>query len=303
MSESESPVSQRGGTYELRIEFAGMCLFVHDPDENVMHVLMPRMTHVHNPQDQHVARGFVHDRYVSKIEGEGGCETGVAGWHCTNLQGQTLDLTAVGNAPLEPSLLGNDIIHLTRYLQGRRVPRRMLDGSDTSSLMAHVRLASGGLTRPNRGARWTLPGCRGRRMAISGHWVIPGLAGSLTLQMGSETWELTPQGGRIEIAIFHAPADETPDAGPIPLPSDAVVHHFASFYSLLDYDYQENEIPTCPTDIPTEFLPRGDDEPMDALSRLGRRATCFMAQADAETTGSGRTPTDGAADASNRCDW
>lgn len=225
-------------SYDLRVVFHGMCLWVRTTDE--VHVLMP-------------ATG-----------GAGGCAAGGVEAHAAVLVFDTAhlrsDSTTLDNLVALQSIERKKITFpggtgtLNRALPpelaqlGSPVRADVLSGEASTLLNSRVLLQGGGWSDHSKGACWSWGG-QIRRLSHVVEWTVAGVEGdSLEIQLeglagGVVTMlpPLHPVGGVVEVEVWHAPHPELPPASVIPPEPDpgSPGHHFSAYGKLLQSGFAD----------------------------------------------------------------
>ena len=259
-------MAESNETMTLEIEFAGMCLFVHD--DGCMYVLLPTVAHQQGgtgcgEHQEHLARLFYTKK--NRTGGTAPEETTESGETYVMLNGADLRFSGSGGADASPTI-ADEVVNLTTSAPKERVRRELLSAPVRGPLAARVVLESGTLGKPFPWATWDYDGDPLRKMAVSGTWVIENVPAPLELNVNGEPLRLSPSGGLLKIHIFNATAPETPLST---LDADACddASHFVEYGKLL-----RNAVMRAPRRNRT-----GGSKGM-----FGRLFTCIMAQADVE---------------------
>ena len=264
-----------GGKENLRIRFAGLCLFVPDPDRGQVHVLMP---HVHDHQAQQTDR------------------PGSAG-----LPEHLLCLYWVqGGAPRSTSLSRDLVLHHPKWeaadttipgvfdmVNAPKVSGCSDDEHGTVNLdHAHpavsLVLQSGRGKVVSRGAAWTFN--KGRHvMPTAMDWWVRGVDYGDVLRT-LESWGVVPdldRKGNVNLWIIHA-TEKNQKPGEIGKPEsgsddDDDEPHFHAYYSLLHCQGYDEK----PTDPQSQSHSADDDPPEwpDKGKMFGSFRNCMLAQA------------------------
>jgi hypothetical protein len=250
-------------SFDLKITFTGMCLYVPDPDKGRMHVLMPRSggagheDHAghdghepgghgdHGGVEAHVVRLFADAAHLAPGTDERtGVVAGVA-----KMDDRVLDLTELESAILDLDLSGRQLEDIGRIV-GRSVPRRRVDGPD-EKVFCRVTLDGGAATAHAQGAVWEVDG-KEQPLTYRIEWTLhdvwsEGRDQALRLRLrapdGAPAEELPPlypipaaEGGRptIDLHVFHTPEHELPPWPRAPGNQAPSGHHFLGLYELFD---------------------------------------------------------------------
>jgi hypothetical protein len=223
-------------SFDLRITFTGMCLYVPDPTRGRMHVLMPRSGagYAHgeggahggheglegleghsghgrraertghnghadhgNGVEEHVVRVFADAAHVVPGAGE---RTGtLAG--LVKLDDRVLDLAGLDASPLHLDLSGRQLADVGKIV-GQPVPRKRLDGPD-EKVFCRVTLDGGAATGNASGAVWE----------------VDGIEQPLTFRIEWTLFDVQSDGGALRLRLSTpdgTPAEEIPALFPIP---------------------------------------------------------------------------------------
>lgn len=213
--------------FELQIMIGGLCLFVPDPDDDRMDVLMPE-TGRHPCGDG----ADPHEHILALRYDEGGEEREVL------MKGGVLDLSGLStSAPIFLSLPEVvDLHRVTRKKINRDQPAG--PGQVRARLTVDAGFASGHLP----GARWELAPFGVQQMATAVTWTIPNIEldelnlGKFGLApcAGHELPVLRPKNKVIKCRLFHIPLSEKDREYPSTeelKPGDPALH-FQRFYTL-----------------------------------------------------------------------
>ena len=226
--------------FTLRINFSGLCMFVPQPVNGLMHVLLPKSTaHAHGA-DRHVPVLWFDMAHL---------RPGVTGGDnipvLVRLAGETLRLNGTGAANL---YICTEIVNL-RPVTGKPVHADHLGKDERQKLAARITLGSGRMTRIAPGDCWEWVPGQFRHLAHQVEWEIEYPDASLTLQMEDfdgvpgrtlqTLYPFTPLGGTpvINLNVHHVPVGDLP---PDPEPASqrhvpafgAEPTHFLTFYTL-----------------------------------------------------------------------
>jgi hypothetical protein len=227
----------------LKVYITGLCMFVPDPANRRMHVLLPKTG----------PRGTSHTQHGSSDEVDGGgaghgpsvhlhhvrlyylTEQERAGQDTRprfdRLRGGSLDIGAAAASSDNTAKLPEDVYDLSA-LTGN-----VVDLANTANLELAVRLHAGEATDSFALANWTFVKDQTVRLANTVTWTIKGLPGDHvrlvhpSIPTGSKI--LAPdENGLIEIGIGHLPPGEFEHPGD-PVPTKPFwPDHFAAFYQL-----------------------------------------------------------------------
>lgn len=272
-------------SFQLRITFIGMCLFVPDVEKGRMHVLMPATGSSggadggHDGQDGHGEPSGGRD---------GGAHAGHHGVerHALRLVFDTANLSEGAKKPadllvqvslsnrvlvlppigsiLNPNL-PDDLVPLSSPLDPA-----VLGQLAQQRLSSRVELGSGYWSGHHPGECWELEEGQPRRMSHVLEWTVdemPGrylfvnlalLGGGLAESIGP----LHPIDGILDLEVYHVPPAELPPDPELPamLAEGEPAHHFAAFAPLLRQPTRQ--LPRfqrgkCPSPPPDKKPPRG----------------------------------------------
>lgn len=277
-------MSDSAETMTLEIEFAGMCLFVHDGE--TQYVLLPTVAggtaQAHNggqhaTHPPHLARLFYDqnnlDCKASTVVPTPGNEPSVP------LRNDELRFRSSSS---DAHAVDPDDIWLvnlsTDHPRGKVLPD-LLTNPVHEPLAARIVLSAGYLDlKPYIGAWWKYGTLNCRPMAVSGYWRISDVPAPLTLELNAGTLVLRPTNGVLKIHIFNATDEETPHSTVTTRPG-MNADHFVEFGKLLT-----EKIAAPPT---TMELPKYEP----SRAPVGRLFTCIMAEAEVEegTTATAQT--------------
>lgn len=257
-------------SFDLRITFTGMCLFV--PDGERLHVLMPATgghgghgshRHDHEPAghmhgngsdpagathpghgvEDHVVRLYFKSAYLRPGATGVGPELAPA----VAMDRRVLDLAGVSAGAIDPSLDGCELVDLEPIV-GERISRSLLAPEPVPGgrLVSRVTLAAGRVTGHAPGARWQLTD-DGQEVAMTYRvqWTVPvihpgaakhGLEWALTNLDGTPAEDLPrlfPVDGVIDVHVYHTPVRELPPGVP-QVTRVTQADHFGAFYVLYD---------------------------------------------------------------------
>ncbi len=275
--------SEKNSPFDLRIVFGGLCMLVPDlkAAEPKLHVLLPTTdgTVDGHPMEAHEAVLIFDRRFQDPTA------------NVNNPVRQSLDERRFS----VPYVLGSgspqlDPVNIAE-LAGA-VPRRLLEGpcaAPCPELTARVTLSNGKSDDRARGALWTIRNPPPRRLTTWVEWVIPGIdQEGISIQLRelsadgeAERFDLLPRGGRIDLFVFHSPADEI--AGWLPTmqfpqpapPKGPQAHHFAAFYPLVGQPVSD-----VPTWAESQLI--DEDSAKSTRALMGLDYSCLTATAPAE---------------------
>lgn len=229
-------------SFDLRIKFAGICLFVPQPAAGQegarMHVLMPKVEHQHHGGhgggviSEHLPR-LLYDRAYEQP----GSSNFTRELACVPLDRLALELGGLSSDGFTPALPAE--VASLEEVAGRVPPARVSDHPGTE-VAARVTLRQGRVTYYPAGLQAKLRAKEEfRRMTANVEWTIRGIPGEyLPRQVlkgldggpGATLPELYPMGDVIHLEVYNAPAGLLP--GGKPKPGEASTDHFGGFYSI-----------------------------------------------------------------------
>jgi hypothetical protein len=189
----------------LEIEFHCLCLFVPEPEKNLVHVLMPSTGAAdgkgdhgdHHPAQDHAggASGqhqHVHDRHFAFIRHDGLQQpVPIEGWALRlGREGGEIDTTLVPTSPVN----GARLIDLNAHTGRKLDPDLLLEQAD-KRVIARVTLREGRLVSAFADADWLMKG-RPVRMASRSVWKINDFPG------GQLDWKPLTASGKPPLATF-----------------------------------------------------------------------------------------------------
>lgn len=278
-----------GQTFDLRITFTGLCMFVPEPEQpgyrKRLHVLMPTTAgHADNGIEEHACRL----RWHSKYEPGSGADQwgGDVALNGSELRLDGLQRDVYLTLPSELVPLG-DICDVGEV----DLDKILAEGK----LTAWVNLGSGEMADPQHRICWQVPkGTAPRPMTHQVEWMIPdyrtgvlegwGLR-PLDGSVGDELPTLSPVGGEIHLHIYHVPPDElpaTPSAKPEEKKHPPEARHFLRYYVLLASEPTRKPIPwRHSTQPPTKDVPCADleEDPVPSEYISIESENCMGAQA------------------------
>jgi hypothetical protein len=268
-------------SFDLEIEFVGLCMFVPALNGAALHVLMPSTCHGASPGvdcpgatpgvDEHVARLCFDTAYLQKRSPETSGITAL-------VPVSRVELEIGGRASLTRAL-PKDVVPVDT---AAKVFPDALTGEDRKMLLsARVNLTSGRYTTYERGACWTYPvdsHLDQRRLSNRLTWTVgreesdeDGLKLAFTPLFGGTGRDLTlyPINGKIVAALYHTTRDELPPcpASPLKPRKDDPANHFLAYYTL----FERTTADPAP-------LPLFVGLSCDASAQGGSPYTCMLAQ-------------------------
>jgi hypothetical protein len=220
-------------SFDLRITFTGMCLFVPDPRDATsrMHVVLPAAG-----KHPHDARLLFDGAYVL------GASELTRTLECRVLDRQAVRLLQPsGGAALD---LPGEIVDLQQTLGKRVAPNKLVE-TPPPVVKSRITLAGGAVTDYEYGAAFDMPYHKGIPMTWQVEWTVRGIADSAlkwelvsldTAVVTEVLPPLVPIGGVVHVFVYHVITDELPGANPAPVvivpnvgdPAD----HFAAFFDV-----------------------------------------------------------------------
>lgn len=289
-------------SFKLNIDFAGMCLLVHDKTGNKLRVLLPKTgiagsahgDHADHPSGTGEAGGLYPEVpphvarlvYDSAREQRGGSTS--TELKKRPLEGISLELTKLpSNSIFRPDMPRQvvDLVDAT----STPVSSSLFHGDGGGRLTSRISLARGEAKLRHPGGRWRFPSASPRPMAIAVRWMLEIEGDSLQLEMNpmdttspGQSLELFPgPRGTLDLYVFHSPENEIPDrlpppygTGRRPIPGDEATH-FRAYYQLID---GLEESPPAPLYV-DEGEPAESGEEGDTKGILGLKFTCMTATA------------------------
>jgi hypothetical protein len=261
---------------DLRIRFAGLCLFVPRPGRNQTHVLMP-------PTAQPAAGHGVepHEQVLYWVHGGQG--------HCASLTGRHLTLQGDGWEPADTEVSGIFDLMRVQPVDGCVPHEHGKVDVVAAPAVASLVLRAGKSRIVNPGARWRLSTSdRVYPMPTVLDWLVHGIRRS-EVDAALREWDVFGQRlpepnsmNIVDLWVLHAPReDQRPgQIGSTPEPGDAMAgHHFAAYYSLLKC----GDHGVVPADPVLQDDP-GDPEPPEwpaHVTAFGMLVNCMLARASA----------------------
>jgi hypothetical protein len=277
-------------SFDLRIRFAGICLFVPEPGPNArmpevggkLHVLLPFVKHHHTTGGGHVVEHLPRLLYDTAYETRR-ARAFTRELECVKLNHFALELAGLGADTLTISL--PDEIASIRDVASP-VSRVRVSDTPGPEVAARVTLHQGRVTDYPPGAKAKLRDEENfRRMTAQVEWTIRGIEGdSLPRQVlrgldgaaDTSIPELFPIGDTIHLQVFNAPASLLP--GAIPQTGDASTDHFEGLYEIAPSQkrpvpiVQKNQILVSNRCAPPAILP-GEQALPDALKCMPGQTT------------------------------
>lgn len=225
-------------SFDLRLSFTGLCLFVPEDDGATIHVILPDPTACDIME--HRASIFYNSGYAIQDGslGTSYIELPVSG--VINLP-DGLPVSGTPNNYLAQALSDASVANVTA-ISGKCVDRAVLQADCRMVkgvvVMKHARLLSYSAGGPFKFPQTTAGGF----LAWKLDWLVPNIGGTeLTLELGhaahggpTESHLLYPIDGVIELRIKNVMCDESmPEDPPLKLIRDKSSGHFAMYYHLL----------------------------------------------------------------------
>jgi len=275
-------------TFDLKIQFVGLCMFVPDPDGSAMHVLMPTSAGSGGPHGSadvpaHVAMLCFDPGYLQR---NGSRWPGAA----VNAVVDQATLAVAGSGTLDLALPESVAVNVARVTRSSVIPSLLAPGDPGTALAARVRLESGKMTGYAPGVCWNYdsPPDDPRPLPNRVCWTVPMEGKQVDLVLRPFKGErdtplpaLYPIDGAVEVWVYNTPRHELP---PSPLHDSRPehgqpAHHFVEYYKLL-----QNPAATPP---PTFHSDRctgggGGNRLADVDGFGGSAYTCMVAQAKPE---------------------
>lgn len=259
-------------SFELHIEFVGLCLFVPVREPAAMHVLMPAAGHHHGDHDVPPHLGMLlFDEALLRPGADGPSH---------RVKREPMERVTLALAGRAPNLtLSDEVVVDVGKVVKKPIDERVLWGSDPDGkLVARLRLGSGAWTGNARGACWNyeLVSPARRELPNRLYWTMNMDAHELVLELealengtGRTLPPLYPIGGEIHLKVYNTPLNEIPpDVVDIPPPPWGTrAHHFGAYYRLFNPPFASDVLPTFEAVSCTE--PKKDG---------GSPYTCMVAQ-------------------------
>lgn len=247
-------------SFQLNIEFAGMCLLVHDTETGGgrLQVLLPPTgtdgsghgghtaptDETSNGADMiplHVARLVYHAAYEQLDSASDHEVRKVA------LDGISLDLSGVASNSDFRADMPREVVNLAD-VTSNPVSRSLFQGNGGGRLVSRITMAHGAVSWRHGGGIFQFPSNSPRRMAIAVRWTLEIDSDSLNLKLASfdgssqdRSLELFPGPDRkLHLYVFHSPEDEIPGSLPPryaqsnPPKKGEAATHFRAYYDLTD---------------------------------------------------------------------
>jgi hypothetical protein len=235
-------------SFELFVEFVGLCLFVPDRERKSLYLLMPGAGQEHGV-DPHVARLCFDSAYLQPQSTE---RNGIPALVAMN----RVELSLRAPEPPLALALPDELVDVGAQAQRPVDPGALYRDDPERLLAARVNVGSGGCFTYEPGACWNYPAASApRRLSNRITWRVGKMEGDrldLSLAPLAEGPEppalppLYPIDGMIELALYYTPRDELP---PEPLEPEAPLvgtpaHHFGAFYGLFAPPVTDGPLPT-----------------------------------------------------------
>lgn len=251
----------------LTVQFYGLCLFVPDPDQGIVHVLMPAAGVPGGLQGipAHFARLYADEGYLSLGSPVAGRLVEVADLTRKHLR---VDMPGALDYSL-PATLAN-----LRDVTGEPLVPAALGPDPGAYLTARVGLASGAGTLPANPVCWRFPPTTPRRPLTSTVvWTIPDdpAVPDAEIRLVVEEFGtgaaretvLFPIDGKVEVWVYHTDTNLLPGgAGSPPMRPGQPASHFAAYYILFDPAVANGAVPIAD---PCDTTNRGDGDRYGAI--------------------------------------
>lgn len=263
---------------DLRIRFAGLCLFVPDRVNKVVHVLMPP-TGAGSTHHGHHAHGAVEEHqiciyWVSNGKGDS-----------ASIEGKNLVLKGPGWR--EPDLEIKGVFHLGKVKPSGECPENSQGKADPERAAARMELHAGDSKVINKGARWKLPkdDTMQHPMPTVLDWRVTNVSPADVEAMlrGWGLFDALPDIGEkntINLWVLHLPRNEQKPWQMTSTPDMQVGNqHFPAYYSLLVCHEHYDALPVEPE--PEDCI-KDEDRPEWPVRHAaeGMLVTCMVAKAD-----------------------
>lgn len=261
--------------FDLYITFAGMCTLVDDGTS--LHVLLPKS----HGKTVHLSTLYYEPEHApDHVPGE-------AGLRSHPLAHRYLDLSSLQTANGYVSGLPSELFNMDDVTPAP-LSRALLVGDGGGKLTSRVTVKAGAYDDCDRGGRWIIAGEGPRFMAIAVRWKVAGITDELlrlNLQPldgggNGEVVKLVPINGRVEIAVFHTPANDVPTRLP-PVPRSGnnpnrgdKAKHFGAFYTLFDPPMPDPPLP--------EYWDDGAASSLEKRVVYGTTVQCIITQSSME---------------------
>jgi hypothetical protein len=222
----------------LELQFNCLCLFVPDPDNQVVHVLMPATNghDGHDGHEQHVVR-ILHPSVKEVEKGKG---LDIEGWALTLGPAQGNAETTL--TPPKGKPRGGTLPDLSSLTNNQRVASALVGPAPGTAVAARITLRSGGVTSLASEAEWEI---EGRKFALAHQVTWTMSDGGAGLQWArlygppdinpplNSLDELEPENDlSYKLRIFHVTDDALPPRGGILQPA-VMREHYRALYPLL----------------------------------------------------------------------
>jgi hypothetical protein len=217
-------------TFDLRLTFSGLCMFVPAKDGKTMHVLMP-VTGSSTGHPQHLSRLYHHPAFATGTGNPSTPKKPAA----IDIEGRAIQFKHQGTLT---TALPDSIVKISDIC-GRKVDPELLEGAPHGPVAARISMTSGQLGKPNDGLIWDIDGTS-HELASLVTWTIRGIPGNtLTVSVGGVDHTFHAISNAIDLNLFNVPSHEVPDEVPLkakPIicpPKGHMAHHFMAFYDIL----------------------------------------------------------------------
>lgn len=217
-------------TFDLRLTFSGLCMFVPAKDGKTMHVLMP-VTGPSTGHPQHLSRLYHHPAFATGTGNPSTPKKPAA----IDIEGRAIELKFPGTPT---TALPASIVKISDICK-KKVDPDLLQGAPHGPVTARVSMTSGQLGKPNDGLIWDIDGTA-HELASLVTWTIHGISGdTLTVSVGGVDHTFRAISNAIDLLLFNVPSHEVPDEVPLqakPIicpPKGHMAHHFMAFFDIL----------------------------------------------------------------------
>jgi hypothetical protein len=260
----------------LELEFNCMCLFVTDPQDGTVHVLMPATGSHHGGHQRHVVR-VLHRSFVPN--------------RGRSMEGWALDLRGDPVPPERPAPSDGagpmaEIPDLTAVSKQKVQRRLVADWSLPDEVAARVTLRGGRMMNPEgEGTRWMLND-KPMELAHKVVWRMENVSEALTwIDLGGNHGppirslsELDPESAdTYRLSLYHVSEHALPPTPDGQLSEKEVRDHFAMYYRLLRVEPQLKHLPKLETRFAGRFDMDDGDAPHKKLAN--KTYNCKLAAA------------------------
>ena len=226
-------------SFDLRITFIGLCLFVPESSDGPMHVLLPA-TDGHNGHDDgelqpHSAR-LVYDT-AHTAQGQTAFRRELA---CPSLEGFALDLRGLSRGSIGTEL-PDEFVDMGAIPGGGKVGPTLVGSEPGTSVTSRITLDAGHLTAYELGILWRFRNAAPQPMTWRAEWTIRGIEGDRLEARKLESLhgndpeslpELFPIGETIHLSVYHVLPRDLPGAREAPIAGLPTADHFRGYYRL-----------------------------------------------------------------------